>query len=149
MQNKWTALKSLLFVLMLSLPVVTEAAERKWEEGTVWTINFVKTKPGHFNSYMDEFSIILVKYLERLKKDGVVMSYKVLQVSFPRDNEPDLLVMTEYKDMAVFDRGVDYFEKVMEEVFGSVAQMEKGIIDREQMRTLRGAILTRDLKLKK
>src|SRR5216684_1951635 len=103
---------------------LTEASayDRKWEEGTVWTIQFAKTKPGKFNSYVTDLSNVYRKYADRLVKDGVVLSYRILEVSFPRDNEPDIMVLTEYKDMQVFDRGAAYFDKVIEEVLGSMTE---------------------------
>ena len=39
------------------------------------------------------------------------MSTKLLRVEFPRDNEPDLLIMVEYKNIAALDQGTEQAEK--------------------------------------
>ena len=97
---------------------------------------------------MDDISSVFRRYVEKLIKDEVALSYKILEVPFPRDNEPDIVVLIEYKNMAVFDRGPDYFDKVIEDVLGSMTEAEKAEVNREELRSFRGSILTRELKLK-
>jgi hypothetical protein len=44
---------------------------------------------------------------EDSKRRGWVIDYKVLTAVDPRDNEPDLYLMVEYKNMAAMDVSLD------------------------------------------
>ena len=83
-----------------------------------------------------------------LKKRGMVLDYKVLTVADPRDNEPDLFLMVEWKNMAAFDTPLDEQDAMARKLFGSLADASKADLDRESIRTLRGDMLTRELILK-
>jgi hypothetical protein len=72
----------------------------------------------------------------------------VLTVADPRDNEPDLYLMVEYKNMAAMDATPDEIDAMTSKVFGSVASANQGQIDRAAIRTQRGDMLTRELLLK-
>jgi hypothetical protein len=85
---------------------------------------------------------------EELKKQGQVLDYKVLTVADPRDNEPDLYLLVEWKNMAAFDTPLDQQDAMTRKLFGSVADANKAGMDRETIRTLRGDMLTRELILK-
>jgi hypothetical protein len=129
-------------------PSGARAVDRKWEEGTVWTIEFARSKPGKFDKYIDDLSGVFRKYIEKLMRDGVVVSYKILQIPFPADDGPDLAVLIEYKNMAALDKGKDYFDGVIEGVLGSQLQVERADVDREELRSLKGSLLARELKFK-
>jgi hypothetical protein len=139
--------------LVVAILLVTnasgQAADNGWKEGSVWALYFVKTKPGKFDSYMAELSKIFQPFAQKLIKDNVAISSKILEVPFPADNAPDIIVMVEFKNMAVFDKGRSYFESVVDQILGDRAASEKSEIDREQLRTVRGEILTRELQFEK
>jgi len=77
-----------------------------------------------------------------------VLDYKVLTVADPRDNEPDLYLLVEWKNMAAFDTSLDEQDALTRKLFGSVVDANKAGMDRESIRTLRGDMLTRELILK-
>jgi hypothetical protein len=85
---------------------------------------------------------------EAAKAKGLVLDYKVLTVTDPRENEPDLYLMVEYKNMAAFDAPLDEQDALTKKVFGSLPAANKSGIDREAIRTLKGDMLTRELILK-
>jgi hypothetical protein len=118
-----------------------------YEEKSVWTITYMEAKPGKFNAYLEDLSKMWLAAMERLKADGYVLSYKVLRLDFVRDNEPDLAIMVEYKNMAAFDAGTRYWEKVIREIAGSLDQADKAEINREELRKIRGTVLFRELEL--
>ena len=135
-------------VLLASLPAAAQTTERVWEEGTVWSITYVETKPNMFNSYLKNLSQVWRTFLEEQKKAGDVVSYRMLTVQNLRDGEPDLILLTEFKNMAVFDRGIDHFEAMSKKIMGSLGDMQTDNIDREKLRTIRSTILTREIRFK-
>jgi hypothetical protein len=117
-----------------------------YDVGTVWRVSAVEVKPGQFDAYMHYLSTTWRAAQELQKKAGNVISYKVLQVDSPRDHEPDLFLMVEYKNMAVFDQSLTEQDARTAAIFGSVAKAEEASAAREALRTGRGQVLLRELR---
>ena len=139
-----------LLTLVLITISTAQADERAYDDGgSVWTVSFIETKAGHFNDYIENLDNIWRRYLDEQKKDGDVLSYKMIPVSFPRDGEPNLMLMVEFKNWTAFDRGNEYFDKLAEELQGGVDQATESNIDREQLRSLRGGFVGQEITFKK
>jgi hypothetical protein len=138
-------------VLLAFLAVSTaQADDRVYNDGgSVWTVGFIETNPGHFDDYIADLDRVWRRYLDEQKKDGDVLSYKLIPISFPRDGEPNLMLMVEYKNWAAFDRGNDYFDKIAEKLQGSIDNARKSNIDREALRKLRGGFVGQEITFKK
>ena len=121
------------------------AAERVWEDGTVWSVAYVETKPGKFNDYIADLNNGWRQFNE---KDDAVVSYHILQVPAARDNEPNLILLVEYENWAAFDRGVEYFDELAAEIFGSSDRAIQESIDREDIRVLRGSLSAQEVVFK-
>jgi hypothetical protein len=132
----------------LPLPVQAQTAERVYDQGPVWQIAYVETKPGMFDDYLAYLSTTWRKSNELAKKRGDVLDYRVLSVDSPRDHEPDVILMIEFKNMAVFDRALDDLDKDNAILFGSAVKSNQAAVSRESMRVLRGTLNTREIKFK-
>ena len=135
------------FIILL-FSVGAQAADRIWEDGSVWSITYAKTKPGPFNAYMEDLNNVWRVFTEREMQDGDILSYRVLQVGTPRDGEPNVMFLVEYKNWAAFDKGVEYFDKLSKEIMGSTEESDAASIDREALRTLRGGLTAQEVKFK-
>jgi hypothetical protein len=134
---------------MLALPAVASADEaRVYDNGPVWQIAYIQTKAGHFDDYMKFVSTTWKAEQEALKAKGMVLDYKVLSPQDPRDNEADLILMIEYKNMAAFDTPLDDMDAITKKLSGSITAANKAYADRDTIRTEKGQILTRELTLK-
>jgi hypothetical protein len=143
---KISIISIILFVLMGTGPVWADDNKRNWDNGSVWTVSPVETKPGKFNAYINDLSRVWRAYLEDSKKtDGDVLSYKMLSLVSARDGEPNLLLLVELKNMAAYDRSMDYFDKQAIKIQGTLDKSIEANIDREALRNLRGSILTREI----
>ena len=132
--------------LMGGLAAHAQAVERVYDEGSVWRVSSVEVKPGMFNTYMMYLSTSWRAIQEAGKQRGDVLSYKILRVDATRDHEPDLYLLVEYKNMAVFDESMKDSDAQTAAVFGSVAKAQEMAVTRETMRTGRGQMLLRELK---
>jgi len=143
---KVSIISILLFVLIGASPVWADDNKRNWDNGSVWIVSPVETKPGKFNAYINDLSRVWRAYLEDSKKnDGDVLSYMMLNVVSPREGESDLLLLVELKNMATYDRTMDYFDKQAIKIQGTLDKSIEANIDREALRKLRGSILTREI----
>lgn len=129
-----------LCVLMLALGAgLAHAAERVWDNGSVWSIQYAETKPGPFDACIADLKKHWERHKDREMKDGDVLSYHLLNVASPRDGEPNVIFLVEYKNWAAFDRAIDDFDKLAAEIFGSTERADAASIDREALRSLRAA----------
>jgi hypothetical protein len=123
-----------------------QTAERVYDNGPVWVISYIETKPGMFDDYMAYLSTKWRETNEMDKKAGVILDYKVLAVDQPRDGEPDVILMVEYKNMAAFDRPLAESEATSAKAFGSVVKGNQAFADRGKMRTNRGSLAAREMR---
>ena len=122
-------------------------AERPWTLGSVWTIDFIRVKPGHMLDYGRELAASWKKVLEEQKKQGLVLSYKIL-TGFPANRDDfSHLLMVEFPNYAVFDQQ-EKMDAVMKKVFGSLGGVNDMFRKREEIREAIGSRLLRELVLK-
>jgi len=142
-------LVSTLLALAIGASAQAQNAPRTYDLGPVWQVSYVETKPGMFDDYMAYLNSTWRNIQEADKKKGDVLDYRVLSVESPRDGEPDVILLVEYKNMAVFDRSLDEADATMASAFGSVPKSNQAAVSRESIRTLRGNITARELMFKK
>lgn len=123
-----------------------QTAERVYDNGSVWNVSFIETKPGMFDEYMSYLNGPWRAIQEAGKKDGDILSYKILSISSVRDHEPNLVLIVEYKNMAVFDRSLAETDRQSAAVFGSAQKAVQSQISREAMRNQRGGFQARELR---
>ena len=124
------------------------AAGPSFENGPVWDFAQVKSKDGHFDDYMNWLSTSWKAQQESLKKAGYIMDYKVYVVADPRGDDPDIVLATEYKNMAAMDVSVAESYAFAEKNMGPMEKTNKEQADRGAIRTLMGDVLTREVILK-
>jgi len=143
------SLRALSLVLALFAVSIAQADDRAYTDGgSVWTVSFIETKPGHFDDYIEDLNGVWRRYLDEQKKDGDVLSYKMIPIAFPRDGEPNLMLMVEFKSWSAFDRGNEYFDKMAEKLQGSTDAATQSNIDREALRNLRGGFAGQEISFK-
>jgi hypothetical protein len=126
-------------------PAAAQVAERTYENGPVWTVGYVETKPGMFDDYMAYLAGPWKILQEAGRKRGDILAYHVLAVDSPREHESDVILLIEYKNMAVFDRALSEQDKDTAAAFGSVVGGNKAAVKREEIRILHGGVSAREL----
>ena len=133
-----TMLVSAALALAMAGSAMAQNASRTYDLGPVWQISYIETKPGMFDDYMSYLNSTWRSIQEAEKARGDVLDYRVLAIDSPRDGEADVILMIQYKNMAVFDRSLEEGEAVMAKAFGSVPKSNQAAVSREQVRVLRG-----------
>lgn len=134
-------------ILILALPTAVSAqtADRTYDLGPVWNIAYIQTKPGMFDDYMAYVKNTWIPLQEADKAAGYVVDYDVLAVDNPRDGEPDVILITKFKNSAVFDRPLAETDAIMAKAFGGVKQSNVAAVKREDIRVLRGSMNAREM----
>ena len=143
--NKYIFL--LLFIIAVSLPSISLSQSLPYTEGSVWDITFIKIKPGMDNEYLKNLSAEWQKQNEELKKQGLILSYKILSGSAANQEDWNLMLMVEYKNMASLDGADEKFMNVISKM-RSEDEQKAGYVKRSEMRDILGDKLVREIILK-
>ena len=127
---------------------VAFADGKDWSDGPVINVASIRTHEGHFDDYMHWLATTYKKQQEAAKKAGLITAYRVIVVEPRGPNDPDILLVTEYKNWAALDNLGGKFDKVSAEVEGSVEAAAKSDQDRNAIRTVLGSRTEQEALLK-
>jgi hypothetical protein len=142
---------TLLFVallVLLCLPTQNSAQELPYKEGTVWEVTFVRTKYGMTNDYLNNLASVWRTNAEEAKKQGLLLSYKILSGLAANKDDWDLMLMIEYKNMAALDVASEKWEAISAKLVGSQEQRNLGSLKRGELREILGLKIVREITLK-
>lgn len=149
MMSKTRALGAVAGLLVsLSMGSAVVAADRPYTEGTVLNVASVRTEPGMFEEYLKYLSGPYKQQMEELKKAGIIVDYSVYAATPRGPHDPDLYLVTVYKNFAALD-GLDArSDAITEKIFGDMAAQTESTVKRGKLRTLIGDEFIRELELK-
>ena len=149
MSLKTRALGALAGLLVSFLAIgVAGAADRPYSEGTVSEISSIRTEPGKFEDYLAWLAGPYKQMMEAQKAAGIIVDYAVYSTTPRSPNDPDLYLVTVYKNMAALDDLAAKSDPIAEKLQGSMAEQNKAYIERGKMRTVLGSELIREAILK-
>jgi hypothetical protein len=122
--------------------------EKTYDEGVVLDVTSIRTKPGMFDAYMKWLSTVYKANMEAEKKAGLIVNYAIYSALPHGPNDPDLYLVTTFKNFGAMDGLEDKLEPIYKKVYASRADASKAEMDRESMREVLGDEIIRELKLK-
>ncbi len=148
MKNRNRILVSSLIVLVLTLSIVVVAqVSRPYRNGSVWSIGFNRMKPGMETAYLNYIATDWKREQEALKKDGQIISYKVMTTEDHGSDDWNIMLMTEYKDMATMEANEAKADNLLQTVIGTDEKQMQGYRDRLQIREIKESRLAREIVL--
>jgi hypothetical protein len=145
----FAAFAVLLTATLTISPAVAQDNSRNWEYGNVIATTQVHIEPGALNAYLNDLNGLWRVFLEQQIKDGNTVSYRIIENAFGRDNEPDLILITEHPNWAAFDLSIEYFEELSVKLQGSLDNSRTANLDRGKLRRLGSNSVYREIILKK
>ncbi|HEX2010328.1 MAG TPA: hypothetical protein VJN44_05250 [Roseateles sp.] len=139
-------LPALLGLSLLANPA--QAQDKPYKEGTVWSVSFIKVKPGMFDVYMRDLAVQRKKLMDEAKKLGMIVSEKMLSGTSMGQGDWDLMLMVEYKNWAAFDGLNDKFDALALKVVGSEEAQLKTMIKRTEVREIIGDKVFQELSFR-
>ena len=137
-----------LVALMLTLSVVVFAQiNRPYRNGTVWSIGFIRMKPGMDTAYLNYVAGDWKREQDALKKDGQIISYKVLQTEGHGSTDFNLMLMTEYKDLATYEKNLEKADALLQAISGNDEKQRQGYRERLEIREVLADRLAREIVL--
>ncbi|MGN6400575.1 MAG: hypothetical protein ACTHMD_08985 [Flavisolibacter sp.] len=137
-------------VSLLLLQLYAGAQTNKpYSEGSLWQVDFIKTKSGMGALYLKNLSEGWIKMMEAAKKQGLITDYKVLSSEPASQSDWDLMLLYQVKNYAALDGLNDKMDKLSEQLFGSEDAQHKNAVSRNELRELYGGKVMQELIFKK
>jgi hypothetical protein len=119
-----------------------------YTEGPVWDVTMVRTKYGMDDDYLKALANVFKKTSDEAKKEGLIMDYKILIGTPANAQDYNILLMTEFKNMAALDGLRDKMDPLNEKLIGSEDVQRQGVVKRAEVREILGDKLMREVTLK-
>ena len=120
---------------------------RPYQNGSVWSITFVKIKAGMEVPYLTHVAISWKGLRELEKKEGIILSYKVLQTESHETSDWNLILMIEYKNLAALEASEAKSESIEQKFIGNDEKIIQGYKDRLEIREITGNRTAREIIL--
>ncbi len=146
-KNRGLCISAALLALT-TLTSIAYADGRDWDDGPVINVARVRTVDGHFDDYMHWLATTYKKQEEASKKAGLIVSWRVLTAQPAGPNDPDILLVTEFKNWAALDRLGSKLDAVSAQVEGSLEKATQSEIERGKIRTILGSVTYQEAMLK-
>ncbi len=148
MQLKKTVAAALLSLGVVFVGLTAYAQmQRPYRDGSIWNVAFIRMKPGMESAYLNYVATDWKREQEALKKEGLILWYKVLSTEAHGTTDWNMLLMTEYKDMATLEANQQKMDQLGQQLFGSDEKIRQGYKDRLEIREVMGERLAREIVL--
>jgi hypothetical protein len=136
-------------VLSLALLCVSVYAQmtRPYHNGSVWTLAFIRIKPGMDSAYLNYVANDWKRIQEAAKKEGLILSYKVLITEGHTAGDWNVILMTEVKDLATLEANEKKADALGQRLVGDDQKQMQGYRERAEIREVMGTRLARELVL--
>ncbi|MBK6313924.1 MAG: hypothetical protein IPF53_06260 [Blastocatellia bacterium] len=146
--NRKSILTVIAAVVILSAGFAVGAqVSRPYHNGSVWGIGQIRVKPGMGEAYKTYLATEWKTNQEAMKKEGIILSYKVISTEAHGTQDFNMLLMTEYKDLATYEANQDKADALAQRIVGDDKKQEQGYRDRSEMREVLGNRLGREIVL--
>src|SRR6266480_5869418 len=139
----------MLAALSLGIASVCSAqSDAPYTEGRVWNITMVKAKFGMGDEYLKGLAKTFKGALDEAKKQNLILDYKILLGDAATQQDFNILLMVESKNMAALDDAREKFDPIARKVEGTPDQQRATAVKRLDIREIMGNKLMREITLK-
>ena len=133
--------------IALATPAI--AQESSYTPGNYVSVGMIDVLPGQTENYMDYLAGQYRKELEYRKSKGWITGYRILANVNARDGEPDLYLMTEFKEMATRAEELARAKEMDAFMQSDARRLAAASGARVTMRTQKGSMLLQEMMLTK
>jgi len=140
--------RNVALLLLAGMFQIAAADERPYTEGNVVQVAAIRTEYGRFDDYMKFLDTSYKQMMEASKKAGLILSYEVLEVEPRGPDDPDIYLVTTFKNWAALDGLAPKMDALESQVYGSLAKSNAAAVDRSKIRRSLGSQTMQVLNLK-
>jgi hypothetical protein len=119
-----------------------------YTNGSVWSITTIRTTAGFGDDYLRSLATTWKRVTEEGKKQGLVLSYKILSGNPSGPDDWDLLLMVEVRNWAALDGLDEKFEAIQQKVVGGDDAQRQLSTKRLEVRRILGTKNAQEIFLK-
>jgi hypothetical protein len=138
----------LLIAFTLTLSSTLNAQDKTYANGSVWQIGFIKVGANMTVEYLNNLKDNWKATHDEAVKQGLIVSYKILQGTAANPEDWDIMLMTEFKSMAALEGQEEKWDAISKKIIGGEEAMKKLNESRVSMRTIYGGKLLREVVYK-
>ena len=147
-RSYWLGLIAAVLLAAIATGITTYAQmKRPYRDGSVWSMQFIHMKPGMESAYLTYIGTEWKKEMEALKKEGLILGYKVITSEPHNAADWNIVLMTEYKNLATMEANAEKEEGVAMKLAGDEQKMRQGYKDRLEIRDILGSRVAREVVL--
>ena len=136
------------FLCLGAMAAAAVADDRPYTEGPIVQVSSIRTAYGRFDDYMKYLASTWKQQQEAAKKAGLILSYSVMTVEARGADDPDIYLVTTYKNWAALDGLTEKNDALDKQIYGSVSASNQAAVDRGKMRRAIGITTMQELVLK-
>jgi hypothetical protein len=129
------------------MALAQQPAAKPYHEGPVWNIAFIRAKAGMEDRYLRYLAGEWKNEQEAMKKAGYILDYKVIVTEPHGPQDFNVMLMTQFKDLATLEANADKAEALGQQLGGGQPKVESGYQDRASYREVLGERLAREIVL--
>jgi hypothetical protein len=111
-------------------------------------VSFVQIKNGQGVDYLNSIKTTWKAVQDEAIKQGLIVSYKILEGTASNPDDWQILLMVEYKNLASMEGNEDKWDAIQKKVVGSEEDQKKLREIRMNVRTMYGTKLMREVVYK-
>jgi hypothetical protein len=142
------ALSLLSLASLATVATVAQADGTNYNDGPVVNVSAIRTVDGHFDDYMKWLATTWKKQQEAGKKAGLIITYHVYTAQPRSPNDPDIYLVTEFKNWAALDGLGSKMDAVSAQIEGSLEKANQSQAERGKIRTILGSETIQEAVLK-
>ncbi|HTX88927.1 MAG TPA: hypothetical protein VMC08_08065 [Bacteroidales bacterium] len=133
-------------ILLLALSTVTVAQSmRQYKDGNVWSVTFVKLKANMGEDYLNGLKNTWGAVSAEGVKQGLLVSYKILQGFASSPDDWDVMLIQEYKNLGAMEGNEDKWDAIEKKIVGGEDAMKTLNQNRVNMREIYGHKILREV----
>jgi hypothetical protein len=146
MSRRITCLAAIAGFLLLT--PLGHAQTAPYTEGSVWAMTLIRIVPGHGDDFYNDLRASTKRQLDEAKRQGLVLSYKIISTNATTPSDWNGVLMIEYKNMAALDGLRAKMDPIATQTIGSEEQRRDRALKRNEIREVIGTKLGRELILR-
>jgi len=136
-----------LIAICLFASLAVAQTPKPYSNGPVWQIQLIHAKAGMEDRYLRYLSTDWKREQDALKKSGITLDYKVISTEAHNPADFNVILMTQFKDLATMEANADKSEAMLAQMFGGQDKVEAGYQDRSSYRDIVGGRVGRAIIL--
>ena len=140
-----TKITFFIVVLAIVFSLNSFAQDRTYKNGSAWAVSFIQVKNGMGGDYLNSLKTTWKAVQDEAIKQGLILSYKVLEGQASNPDDWQIMLMIEYKNLASMEGNEDKWDAISKKVVGSEEDQKKLREMRLNMRTMYGTKTMREI----